>query len=99
MLARELGERIGMPVINSDTLRKAIAGKLGRQAVPFNDGIYSANMTEKTYAKIKRDGKTDSGKQERYSRCDLWAKKASRNNRPSGGEAQSSSPAHSLFGF
>jgi len=51
-LARELGERIGMPVINSDTLRKAIAGKLGRQAVPFNEGIYSANMTEKTYAKI-----------------------------------------------
>ena len=28
-LARELGERMGMPVINSDTLRKAIAGKLG----------------------------------------------------------------------
>jgi len=54
-LARELGERIGMPVINSDTLRKAIAGKLGRQAVPFNEGIYSANMTENTYAKIARE--------------------------------------------
>jgi uncharacterized protein len=54
-LARELGERMGMPVINSDTLRKAIAGKLGRQAVPLNEGIYSANMTEKTYAKIARE--------------------------------------------
>lgn len=53
-LARELGERIGMPLINSDTLRKAITGKLGRQAVPFNEGIYSANMTEKTYAEIAR---------------------------------------------
>jgi uncharacterized protein len=54
-LARESGERIGMPVINSDTVRKAIAGKLGRQAVPFNEGIYSQNMTEKTYAKIARE--------------------------------------------
>jgi aminoglycoside phosphotransferase family enzyme/predicted kinase len=54
-LARELGERLGMPVINSDTVRKAIAGKLGRQAVPFNEGIYSQNMTEKTYAKIARE--------------------------------------------
>jgi uncharacterized protein len=54
-LARELGERLGMPVINSDTVRKAIAGKLGRQAVPYNEGIYSLNMTEKTYAKIARE--------------------------------------------
>lgn len=54
-LARELGGRIGMPVINSDTLRKAIVGNLGRQAVPFNEGIYSQNMTEKTYAKIARE--------------------------------------------
>ena len=54
-LARELGERIGMPVINSDAVRKAIAGRLGRPAVPFNEGIYSANMTEKTYAKIARE--------------------------------------------
>src|SRR5882724_11060277 len=47
----------------------------------------------------KGGGKTDSGRQGRYSRCDLRTKKASRNDRPSGGEAQSSSPAHSLFGF
>jgi predicted kinase len=55
-LARELGERLGMPVINSDTIRKAIAGKRGLQIVPFNEGIYGANMTEKTYAKIAREG-------------------------------------------
>ena len=44
-----------MPVINSDTVRKAIAGKPGRQAVPFNEEIYSPDMTEKTYAKIARE--------------------------------------------
>jgi predicted kinase len=54
-LARELGERLGLPVINSDSVRKAIAGKLGRQVVPFNEGIYSVNMTEKTYTKIARE--------------------------------------------
>ena len=54
-LARELGERLGMPVINSDTVRKAIAGKRGPQAVPFNEEIYSLDMTEKTYAKIARE--------------------------------------------
>ena len=54
-LARELGGRLGMPVINSDTVRKAIAGKLGPQAAPFNEGLYSLNMTEKTYSKIARE--------------------------------------------
>jgi aminoglycoside phosphotransferase family enzyme/predicted kinase len=54
-LARELGERLGMPVINSDTVRKAIAGKHGPQAVPFNEGLYSLTMTEKTYGKIARE--------------------------------------------
>ena len=54
-LARELGKRLGMPVINSDTVRKAIARKQGPQAVPFNEEIYSLDMTEKTYAKIARE--------------------------------------------
>ena len=49
-LARELGERLRMPVINSDTVRKAIAGKQGPQAVPFNEEIYSPDMTQKTYS-------------------------------------------------
>jgi aminoglycoside phosphotransferase family enzyme/predicted kinase len=51
-LARELGARLGMPVINSDVVRKAIAGSPGRQAVPFDRGIYSSKMTEKTYSKM-----------------------------------------------
>jgi aminoglycoside phosphotransferase family enzyme/predicted kinase len=54
-LARELGERLGMRVINSDTVRKAIAGKHGPQAAPFNEGLYSLNMTEKTYRKTARE--------------------------------------------
>ncbi len=54
-LARELGERLRMPVINSDTVRKAIAGKQGPQAVPFNEEIYSPDMTQKTYSKIARE--------------------------------------------
>jgi predicted kinase len=54
-LARALGERLATPVINSDTVRKTIAGKLGRHIVSFNEGIYSANMTEKTYAKLARE--------------------------------------------
>ena len=44
-----------MPVINSDTVRKAIAGKQGPQAVPFNEEIYSPDMTQKTYSKIARE--------------------------------------------
>jgi uncharacterized protein len=44
-----------MPVINSDTVRKALAGKHGPQAVPFNEDIYSPDMTQKTYSKIARE--------------------------------------------
>jgi uncharacterized protein len=54
-LARELGKRLGMPVINSDAVRKAMAGKSDHQKVPFNAGIYRPDMTEKTYAKMTRD--------------------------------------------
>src|SRR4029453_8325475 len=54
-LARELGEGLGMPGIKSHNIRKAIAGKHGPQAAPFNEGLYSLNMTEKTYSKIARE--------------------------------------------
>jgi uncharacterized protein len=56
-LARELGRRLGMPVINSDVVRKQIAGSTGRQTVSLNQGIYSATMTEKTYAAMARAAK------------------------------------------
>jgi len=54
-LARELGERLGMPVINSDAVRKGMAERSGRQVVPFNAGIYDRTMTQKTYAKMARE--------------------------------------------
>ena len=44
-----------MPVINSDSVRKTIAGKSGRVAVLFNEGIYSLTMTEKTYAMMAKE--------------------------------------------
>jgi len=53
-LARALSGRTGIPTINSDTMRKALAGKSGWQTVPFHEGIYSAAMTEKTYAQMAR---------------------------------------------
>lgn len=54
-LARELGDRLGVPVINSDAVRKKIAGKSGKTRVPFNAGIYDAAMTERTYAAMARE--------------------------------------------
>jgi predicted kinase len=53
-LARALSERTGVPTINSDTVRKALAGNSGRHRAPFNEGIYSVAMTEKTYLEMAR---------------------------------------------
>ena len=50
-LARELSERVGIVVINSDVVRKELTGKSGR-GVPFNRGIYSSAITERTYRKM-----------------------------------------------
>jgi uncharacterized protein len=50
-LARELSERIGIAGINSDVVRKELTGKSGR-GVTFNQGIYSSEITEKTYGKM-----------------------------------------------
>jgi uncharacterized protein len=58
-LARELGARLGMPVINSDVVRKALAGSPGRQVVPLNRGIYTSKMTEKTYAKMAQEAEKE----------------------------------------
>lgn len=58
MLARELGERLGMTVINSDVVPKLIAGKEGHDAAPLNQGIYSPTMTTKTYAPMTREAET-----------------------------------------
>lgn len=52
-LARELSRRMGVPVINSDATRKALAGSLERgDRLPYGKGIYSDSMTQRTYAKM-----------------------------------------------
>jgi uncharacterized protein len=52
VLARALGEKLGMPVINSDAVRKQMVGNVGKNLVPFESGIYSHAMTERTYARM-----------------------------------------------
>ena len=54
-LARALSARLGTAVINSDEVRKRIAGKPGRHAAALNQGIYTAAMTEKTYHTMARE--------------------------------------------
>jgi aminoglycoside phosphotransferase family enzyme/predicted kinase len=53
-LARVLENRIGLPVINSDVVRKKLAGDSGRHVVAFEQGIYSQRMTDRTYAEMAR---------------------------------------------
>jgi len=40
-----------MPVINSDAVRKTIAGKLGRHIAAFNEGLYNPDM----YTRMMRE--------------------------------------------
>lgn len=53
-LARALSDRIGIPSLNSDVVRKSLAGRIRRHNTAYGEGIYSATMTEKTYAKLAR---------------------------------------------
>jgi aminoglycoside phosphotransferase family enzyme/predicted kinase len=49
-LARALRERIGFEIVNSDVTRKRIAGTSGNsQPHGYNEGIYSADLTRRTY--------------------------------------------------
>ncbi len=53
-LARALSARTGMALLQSDMIRKELAGKTGRQTVPYSAGIYSPALTEKTYTTMAR---------------------------------------------
>ena len=57
-LARELGDRLGLPVISSDAVRKAITQTPGPQAVSFEAGIYSPSVTERVYGELARGAET-----------------------------------------
>jgi hypothetical protein len=51
-LARALGDRLDLPVYDSDVIRKNLSGILGPRLAKLNEDIYSPSETEKTYAKI-----------------------------------------------
>jgi len=56
-LAGRWAGKHGVPYLNSDKVRKQIAGVApeSRHQVPFNEGLYSPEMTARTYAEmIKR---------------------------------------------
>ncbi len=50
-LARQLGERYRVPVVRSDVVRKELLGlePQARRHVPFNEGEYAPEMTQRTY--------------------------------------------------
>ena len=63
-LARQLSARLGVPVINSDAVRKRMAGQGERRGAALNKGIYDQAMTEKTYGKMAREAQACIGKGE-----------------------------------
>ena len=55
-LARALGQALGLPVVESDRVRKLLAGlePTTRAAVAFGQGIYAADFSARTYAEMRR---------------------------------------------
>ncbi len=55
-LARALGQALALPVIESDRVRKHLAGlaPTTRAAVSFGEGIYAADFSTHTYAEMRR---------------------------------------------
>ena len=55
-LARALGQARGWPVIESDRVRKALAGLApgDRAELPFGQGIYGKEFSDRTYAEMLR---------------------------------------------
>ncbi len=55
-LARALGRAVGWPEIESDLVRKGLAGlaPTTRAAVPFGQGIYAADFSTRTYEEMRR---------------------------------------------
>lgn len=55
-LARALGQALGWPVVESDQVRKSLAGMkpTTRATVAFGQGIYAADFSSRTYAEMRR---------------------------------------------
>ena len=55
-LARALARRLGAPVVNSDVVRKGLAGtSTRRNNVAYGDGIYNPSMTGRAYRKMTEE--------------------------------------------
>src|SRR5512142_2242107 len=59
-LARSLGQALSLPVVESDRVRKLLAGlePTTRAAVPFGQGIYAADFSARTYEEMRRQAAT-----------------------------------------
>ena len=57
-LARALGQALGWPVVESDQVRKTLAGMkpTTRATVAFGQGIYVADFSARTYEEMRRQG-------------------------------------------
>ena len=55
-LARALGQALGWPVVESDQVRKTLAGMkpTARATVAFGQGIYVADFSARTYGEMRR---------------------------------------------
>ena len=55
-LARTLGQALGLPVIESDRVRKTLVGlePTARATEAFGQGIYAADFSSRTYAEMRR---------------------------------------------
>lgn len=55
-LARALGQALGLPVIESDRVRKTLVGMEPTTRAPeaFEQGIYAADFSTRTYAEMRR---------------------------------------------
>jgi len=58
-LARYLRESMGWPVLSTDAVRKQLAGigETTKVLVPYNQGLYSPEMSSRTYAEVCRRGR------------------------------------------
>jgi uncharacterized protein len=54
-LARALAEKLGCSHINSDVIRKEMTGTTKKKTIgiPVNEGIYSPEISEKTYSEMR----------------------------------------------
>ncbi len=76
----ELGRRAGARVLHSDEVRKRLAGLDPSQEhkVPFGEGIYSPEWTERTYGALLEEARRELGRGNSIVLDASWSKAAHR---------------------